>query len=269
LSLRERQRRVTYTAIVAMALGAAGCDGGKTEYMGAHTPFAACDTAPTAPPAALGLDSFYAKYLDGYGTPVVSSAKVNDRALRAACQITGEMVSASQPVRKALADNHFHVAVIGTSEVATDIPEYADLYTAFPDGDWDNARALGPTYARPVSSCSEENLLCGSTDISAGETVLVQMVAHGLRDLGITEVDAQFQSKLDAAFKAATDNGRWANTPVLDNASVYWALGAQAWYGVDNRLPAQGRAAVTQYDPALAALLATYLPTDDWRPGCY
>jgi hypothetical protein len=258
------------TPVLALILStAAACDGGTTVNLGQHAPFAGCVGSPTAPPASLGLDPFYRKYLDGNGTPVVSSAEVSDRALGEACRITGELVAARAEVRAALAANDFHVAVLARSERTTDIPEYADLYAVFPDTDWNQLRGIGATHARPVASGSEENLLCLSGDIYAGQSILVQMTAHALRDLGIVDVDAQFGGAIRAAYASAMSAGLWADTFAAEDPDVYWAAGSQAWFGANSHLPVNDRAAVTAYDPGLGALLAQYLPSDRIHLGCY
>jgi hypothetical protein len=266
--IRARRAR-RWLVLGGVAAIASACDGGQTKFMGSHAPFAGCDASPTTPPAALGLDPFYAKYLDGYGAPVVASDKVSDRALQSACRITGEMISARADVRAALATNRLRVAVLGTSEVTTDIPEYADLYAAFPGTDWNTLRGLGATHARPVSSCDEQNLLCLASDAFPGETVLVQMLAHSLRDVGIVDVDAQFTEHVQAAYTAAMANGLWTNTWAATNADYYWAMGGQVWFGANTLAPVNSRAALVDYDPPLAALLGAYLPADDWHAGCY
>jgi hypothetical protein len=263
------RREARSLLLAAPVLVAAACVGDNTEYMGAHTPFAGCDQRPAAPPATLGLDAFYTKYLDGYGTPVLGSADVSDQALQLACRITGEMVSLREDVRQALADHHLRVAVLAQSEVTTDIPEYADLYTAFPDKDWNTLRGIGATRIRPVASCAEENLLCLPGDPFASASVLVQMLGHGLRDLGIKAIDSEFGSQVQSAYASALAQGLWAGTAAAANVQDYWAVTTEAWFGVNSRLPARGHAAVMQYDPSLGALFAAYLPADDWRPGCY
>ena len=263
---RARRGPGGHSALLTLALlGAGACDARKTEYMGAHAPFAGCGPSPTAPPAALGLDPFYAKYLDGYGTPVVSSAAVSDQVLVAACRITGEVISLRADVRQALAANRLHVAVLATGERTTDIPEHADLYSAFPDTDWNTLRSIGATRARPVASTGEENLLCLPGDIYAGETTLVWVLALALGDLGIVEVDPQFRSHVQSAYDTATAAGLWAGTKDADD---YWARGVQAWFGANSRLPVTTRKALADYDPPLAALLSAWLPADAWRPSC-
>lgn len=262
----QRCGRIRPLLLAALGLLTA-CDG--TKYMGAQGPFAGCDQKPAAPPASLQLDGFYAKYLDGYGTPVVASAQVSDRALQLACRITGEVVSLRADVRQALAANRFRVAVLAPNEVTTDIPEYADMYAAFPATDWNSMRGIGATHSRPVCSCGEENLLCQAPDVFAGASILIQMLGHGLRDLGIEDVDSQFDGEIRSAYASAMARSAWRGTSAADDVKSYWASGAEAWFGANVRLPARGHAAVTEYDPSLAALQAEYLPADDWRPGCY
>jgi hypothetical protein len=254
---------------VAVLVGMLSCDGGKTLELGSHAPFAGCDTLPIVPPAALGLNPFYVKYLDGYGTPVVSSASVSDEALRTACRITGNMVALREEVRLAMAVNNHRVVVIAESERTTDIPEYADLYTVFPNTDWNTFRAVSPTPVRPVSSTSEENLRCLPGDFYEGESALVWTLAHGLLDLGIVEVDPQFGSKLQAAYTSAMASGLWARTSATANVDDYWAAGSQAWFSATTHLPVRSRDELASYDAPLADLLGTYLPADDWRPSCY
>ena len=245
------------------------CDGGKTLEMGSHAPFAGCAASPTIPPAALGLNPFYVKYLDGYGTPVVSSANVSDEALLAACRITGNMVAKREEVRVAMAGNNHRVVVIAENERTTDIPEYADLYTVFPNTDWNTYRAVSPTAVRPISSTSEENLRCLPGDVYEGDSALVWTLAHGLLELGIVDVDPQFAGEVQAAYTSAMAQGLWATTSATENVDDYWAAGSQAWFGASAHLPVKTRDELAGYDATLADLLATYLPANDWRPGCY
>lgn len=261
------RRRWLMLGLAAITIGS--CDGGKTRNMGAQVAFAGCDGQPAPPPATLGLGPFYAKYLDGFGTPVLSSSAVDDRALAVACRITGELVSLRSDLRAALAAHHVRVAVLGTGEVTTDIPEYADLYAAFPGTDWNSMRGIGATQPRPVLSAGEENLLCLPGDVVAGQSILVEMLAYALHDLAIGDVDAQFRSRLQAVYAAAMSSGLWAGTRASENADDYWVMGAQTWFSANLGAPAKTRAELVTYDAALAGLLAGYLPADDWRPSCY
>ena len=254
--------------LVGAATLAAACDG-KTVNMGAHTPFAGCTDEPTAPPADLGLAPFYAKYLDGYGTPVVSSDKVSDEALVRACRITGNFVSVHEEVRTALANFHHRVAVLAEDEQTTDIPEYVDLYQDFPDTDWNAYRAVSATPQLPVTSTDERNLRCQPGDIYPGTSSLVSRLAYSMRLLAIVEVDSQFQSQNRAAYDSAMSQNLWANTVATKSPEDYWAVGCTAWLGTNARLPANSRDALSTYDPPLAALVSAYLPTNEWLSTCY
>jgi hypothetical protein len=264
-----------------LALTAVGCQGGRTVWIGSDQPpldgaSSLCTVAIAAPPASLGLDPFYAKYLDAGGIPVLASSQTGDTALRAACTIVAHMVSKRDDVRQAMIANGSLVAVIAKSEVTTDIPEYRDLYTAFPSSDWNSMRGVGATMARPVSSCGEENLLCLADDPYAGEKILAFTFASAIDALGAAQVDSGFGARLDSTYRAAMSAGLWTNTWAAEKSSYYWGEGVESWFdanrsvsppdGVHNDIATRDK--LTTYDPALASLVADYLPGDAWRPTC-
>jgi hypothetical protein len=257
-----------------VSLVALGCSGG-TKYIGANGESGACGV-PASPPATLELDSFYERYLDARGIPVLSSANVSDTALARACDATIHMLEKSADVRAQLVENTFRVAVIGIDEVLTDLPEYSDLNEVRPDVDWDyTVRSVGAgSLERPVSSVGEENLLCLSDDLYAGESITIHSIAHGLRSLGIVYVDPDWQVELESAYDTALAAGLWIDTYAATDPSQYFAEGVQSWYDA-NLTPPNGvhndintRSELEGYDPELAALIADYVPTDDWRPAC-
>ena len=95
-------------------------------------------------PAELGLDSFYTKYVDANGIPVVSSSKTSDKGVIEARRLVTEMLKDVSPqVRLKLKECKTYMIVMSKDEVTTDIPEYAYLKND-PDTDWDQrARGLG------------------------------------------------------------------------------------------------------------------------------
>src|SRR6185503_19418330 len=109
---------------------------------------------------------------DADGIPVLASGAVADTAVVTACNIVMHMLSARADVRDAMIAQQQRVAIIGVDEFTTDIPEYANLYTMFPGGNWDRLRGVGATRQIPVASVGEENLLCLQDDVFAGETLL-------------------------------------------------------------------------------------------------
>jgi hypothetical protein len=261
---------------LALGMGTAmlagiGCDAGTTKLLGADF----CFVPVTAPPADLGLDPFYGKYLNGDGIPVLSSSAVDDRAVASACQIVVHMLRARKDVRDAMVRQHQMVAIIGVGEVTTNIPEYRSLYQIFPGQDWDRLRGVGATIMIPVSSVGEENMLCLADDPFAGERLLVQTFATAVK-LGVEDADSTFKSRIRAAFDAATSAGLWRNTYAGANDIEYYAEGVQSWFDANPEVsPADGtngpintRGELKAYDPALAALIAETMPDDTWRPTC-
>lgn len=272
--MRAGSRLVAALATVFVVAGA-GCDAGMTKLIGHEDPVARCLLPPTAPPA--GTPAFYKKYLDGYGIPVMASAAVSDTALASACMIAVNLVRFRDAVREELIRERQRVAIIGRDEVTTEIPEYANLYTLFPGGDWDVLRGVGATIMIPVSSVGEENLLCLANDVFAGEQVLVQTFATAVL-LALERVNGStFGSRLDAAYDAAMRAGLWQNTYAAENPIEYYAVGGvQTWFDAKPDVsPPDGtyndintRAELLQYDPTLAGLVAESMPDDDWRPMC-
>lgn len=232
----------------------------------------------SAPPTSLGLDPFYKKYVDAGGIPIVSSENVNDQALLNARTIVNDMIKNIPTVKAAMIANHIRVGVIGVSERPTQMPEYRDLYTAFPGTDWDNrARAYGATLARPLTTDCEENLRCLSGDRYRGEEILTHEFAHAIHELGLRFTNTSFDSDLQAAYSHAQSTGLWANTYAISEVREYWAEGVQCWYNCNlEASPANGvhnfvntRTELQAYDPQLYNLISAYFANDGVRHGCY
>ena len=259
-------------ALVLVVTAGTGCDAGTTKLLGSD--YCAVPVM-MPPPADLGVDPFYRKYLNGDGIPVLSSAAVDDRAVVAACQIVLHMLRARKDVRDAMVSQHQSVAIIGVNEVTTDIPEYQNLYQIFPGQDWDRLRGVGATLMIPVSSVGEENMLCLADDPFAGERLLVQTFATAVK-LGVEDADSTFKSRIRAAYDAATSAGLWRNTYAGANDIEYYAEGVQSWFDANPDVsqpdgtngPINTRGELKAYDPALASLIAETMPDDTWRPTC-
>lgn len=252
--------------------GGAGADGG---------PLGGCrDGAITRPPGDVvtqfTLDAFYEQYLDADGVPVLASKLVQPLALRRACEIAVQMMRAVPSGRAQLVANKVRIGVMASTEVTTDMPEHADLNTAFPQTNWDTrARGLGATLARPLSSVGEENLLRSSQDPYRGENIMVHEFAHTLFNLGIESADggAAVRTKLNDLYAAAVSAGTFAQSYAETDPNEYWAEGVQSWFDANlEAVPANGihnaintRAELEAADPALAAFMATLFVVDAWR----
>lgn len=230
-----------------------------------------------APPATLKLAAFYTRYLDASGIPIVSSDAPDVAALARTCVIVKKLLEHRDDVRLQMIAHAARVAVMGKNQVTTDIPEHADLNTAFPGTDWNTrARGLGGTVARPATSCAEENVLCLAGDPYVGESILVHEFAHGMLGLGIVFADKTFRSRLEAAYASAMSTGLWKNTYAATNYDEYWAEGVQDWFDTNLEAnPANGihgaidtRVELEAHDPSLHALVREIYGDEVWTPGC-
>ena len=80
----------------------------------------------SAPPAELTLDTFYKKYADAFGIPVVSSDKTPNSAVLFARDIINYMLLKRPDIRAVLVQRKARVLVMAESEMETDLPERRD-----------------------------------------------------------------------------------------------------------------------------------------------
>ena len=94
--------------------------------------------------------------------------------------------------------------VIGKDQDLIEVPEYMD-YGSF----WNRFRALGAASRRPITSCSEENLLCLYGDVYSGENICVHVNAHTILGDFLTtprNVERFGSEKLEQALRNAYDH---------------------------------------------------------------
>ncbi|MEP6755808.1 MAG: hypothetical protein ABJA67_09930 [Chthonomonadales bacterium] len=209
------------------------------------------------PPASLKLSPFYTKYVDADGYPVISSAKVNDFALKEAAYLINLMLAKRPDVKAAMVKSGSRMVVMAWNEFTTDIPEYANFK---PKDYWDaRARGLGGSETDPVCSCAEENVLAYRNDPYAKENILIHEFAHSIHLRGMVNVDPTFDKRVKATFKKAMDAGLWKGKYASTNHHEYFAEGVQSWFD-NNRFNdfdhnhVHTRVQLKEYDPGLAAL---------------
>jgi hypothetical protein len=222
----------------------------------------------TAPPSEMGFDEFYAKYVSVDGFPVISSARVNDAALREAAWIIRHMLATRPDIRQALIDSHTRCTVMAVDEFTTMVPEHSDLK---PSKYWDRrARGLGATPERPCVSCGEENLLRYPGDPYRTESILVHEFAHAIHDMGLNQIEEDFDSRLKSIYDKAMSDGLWEGKYAATNHHEYWAEGVQSYFDT-NRPPdhdhnyVDTREELAEYDPRLFALIDETFRQNAWR----
>jgi alpha-glucosidase len=222
-------------------------------------------------PASLAISSFYKKYLDANGLPIVSSANVNDMALVQASEIVTLMLSKRPDIAKYMVDKGCRVMVIGANEQVCDLPEYYRLCNS-PDSIayWNKrARGFGGSPEDDFScSCGEENLLAFAGDRYVGENILVHEFAHIFHMVGAVGVNPNFDNELEALFQSAIQKGLWKNTYAITLKEEYFAEAVQSFFDCNRYAePANGvhgninrRAKLKVYDPEMYQFLLNYFP---------
>ena len=209
------------------------------------------------PPPELKVPSFYKKYLDADGYPIVASEKVNDYALKEAAYLVNLMLAKRPDVRAAMVKSGSRLCIIAHNEFTTDMPEWA---TMTPKDYWDaRARGTGGSATDPYCSCGEENLLCYPGDPYSTENILIHEFAHNIHLRGMANVDPTFDTRVKAAYDDAMASGLWKGKYGSVNHHEYFAEGVQSWF--DNNREndhdhnhVNTRVELVEYDPGLAAL---------------
>ena len=239
-----------------------------------------CYTIESASEYSDDLDqSFYTKVINTRGFLIASSDAASDTALYEAALTFDKLTRGRPDLEATLIDEGIHLTIIGKDEDLTDVPEYKD-YSSF----WNRFRALGATSQRPITSCSEENLLCLDGDVYAGEDICVHVHAHTLlgeflpssrklERFGTLELE---QAVLDAYENSVTNEGLWDNTFAATNYREYFAEGLQSFFDVNAEGESGGdglhneintRSELLAYDEALYDIMQSVFSTDN-QFGC-
>lgn len=221
----------------------------------------------TAPPAELGLTPFYKKHVSALGVSIVSSDKVHDAALLEAAYLTRLMLEHRRDLTKAMERSHSRIAVMAHNEWTTDLPEFADMT---PKDYWDRrARGMGGMPHRRVTTVGEENLLQFEGDPYWTESIFIHEFAHGIHNVGLDEIEPEFDRRLKAHFEDVTTRGLWKGKYAAKNRAEYWAEVVQSYFGT-NRPPdhdhnhVDTRPELAEYDPAGERLVAEVFRNASW-----
>lgn len=216
----------------------------------------------------LQLSPFYEQYLSAKGFPVVASAKVSPFALYEARYLIDKMLAGRDDIRQRLIENKVRFTIMAIDEMTTAIPEHSGLT---PAKYWDRrARGLGASKQRPAVSCGEENLLRLPGDPYWQESLLIHEFAHAIHKMAVSELDKEFDQRLQTAYRSAIKAGLWKGKYAGTNPGEYWAEGVQSWFD-DNRPPdhdhnhVNTRKELQEYDPKLAKLIEAVFGAGQWR----
>jgi hypothetical protein len=260
---------------------------------------AACLTAQVeaaaplpAPPAALKLNTFYRKYADASGIPVIGSAKVPDKAILAARDIVRDMLVKRPDILKQMVVEGVRVGVMAVDETTTDLPEqsdwkkpaiddprlskcdvrdYAKTIGLQTDRDYwaQRARGMGGTF----TTGAEENILGVPNTRYYGENILVHEFSHAI--FGAIEVtDPALHRRVEAAYANAKAKRLWQGAYMILTLDEYWAEGTQFWFNSNKAYITDAITVVNadQFkarDPQLYAVLSEVYNTHHIKADAY
>lgn len=243
----------------------------------------------TAPPPEIverfRLDtSFYKKYADANGYPILGSAKVSDAALAIVRDQVNYMLGNRPDVRDTMIAHGGRVVVMAETEYTMDVPEqrrwtvpkYLDprltpqeraryyepggLGSMSAPAYW-NARARG--MGGTLTTCAEENVRGFYGTRYWGTNICVHEFSHAIMGAGIGNADPKWFQAIVDAYKHAkamclhTADGYSGNT-----FNEYWAGGIEWYVGNGGR----DRAGLKAEDPALYELISRLIPENRYLP---
>ncbi|WP_208420156.1 hypothetical protein [Paraflavitalea devenefica] len=234
----------------------------------------------TPPPASLSLDTFYKKYADAFGIPIVSSPKVPNAALLMARDIVNCMLTKRPDIRAELVRRKARVLVMAETEMETDLPERSNWkkptrddrrltpgerenydkpggIASMTDREYWNKRARG--MGGTVTSCAEENLLGYPGTRYYGENILVHEFSHNIMG-ALRNADSALFAEIAPAYEAAKAKGLYKGQYAINTVAEYWAEGSQWWFWsnyefYDGNIRVQSPEDLKSYDPTLYSIL--------------
>ncbi|HEX7048894.1 MAG TPA: hypothetical protein VF188_01680 [Longimicrobiales bacterium] len=248
------------------------------------------DVVVTRPPEAVvrrfDLDTtFYAKYANANGIPILASARVPDEAVVVARDIVTHMLSVRPDLRADIIARGGRVGVMAITEMTTDIPEQRDWkkpayddprltdgeraryyqpggIASMTDAEYWNrrARGMGGTF----TTCAEENILGYPGTRYFGENILVHEFSHSIMS-SVRRVDPELYAELKAAYAEAMDKGLYGRHYAANTMAEYWAEGTQWWFWSNYSATFDGQRVWTpeefkRYDPKLYSILERVYP---------
>ena len=250
----------------------------------------------TAPPpeivARFNLDTtFYKKYADANGYPILASGKVPDAALAIVRDQVNYMLAHRPDVRDTMIARGARIGIMAETEYTMTVPEQRDwvvpkyldprltvqeraryyepggLGSMSAEGYWNpRARGMGGTF----TTCAEENVLGYYGTRYWGTNICVHEFSHGIMGAGIGNADPKWFQDIVDSYKAAKAACGMDSLPSLPTArgyagntfNEYWATGVEWYVGNGGR----DRALLKQIDPRLYELVSRLIPENKHLP---
>lgn len=223
------------------------------------------------PPATLGVDPFYQKYLNADGIEIVASNHVADEALFRSAAIFDDVLAGSAWIRELFVRFGVYTVIVGKDERGRDLPEFRNNRLQ----EFADYRGLGPSGNSPLL-IPEENILCAYGDVRDDDDIVVHEFAHAI-DYVVSRAEdgVEFQSILALAYEREASTGDWRGTYASTNQAEYWAEGIQSWFGLNG--PPKGgiqnqvdtREELESHAPILASLIRRTIGNVSLSASCH
>jgi len=225
----------------------------------------------TTPPASLGLDPVFTKYLNCYGLPLVSTSAVDDEALlrtRDSTQAVLQRLASDpelQPLLGAYLAGGEWLVVLGRDELAAEVlgSEFTGASRSFSGNPMVVAEESVLDLADPWYSS-----FCTPVWV-----VSVSLFKHAMSAPGSEPVGPDYAERLQSAYDAALAGGLYTES-AFDLENVGQFLGGQSarWFNcnptdlaVADAVALTDREQLAVYDPVTYALLSElYEPASPW-----
>ncbi|MEZ4778329.1 MAG: FISUMP domain-containing protein [Flavobacteriaceae bacterium] len=223
----------------------------------------------TGIPSDVGLSSYYSKYINCSGIPVIGAADVPDEAIQIASETIAFMLEGLGSVRSKLISDGNYVALYPEGGSISQLPEN------FLTGTNNTGNYTWNQNGLKAVASDTASLLC-YPEVGYGHT-LVHEMAHMIHIGALRLINSGFQSQLVSTFNTATAAGKWNNTYARTNENEYLAEAVTIWYGVNYIGPEGGdgdrnnigtRTQLQNYDSGIFNLINSNFNSLTDIPGC-
>lgn len=225
-----------------------------------------------SPPSEVELSSYYTKYTNCNGIPIIGNNDVPDDAFNVGIETIDFMLNGLESVRNKLIQRGEYYILVPPGGNPRDVPEFANAPGNVNSGIyWDQPRC---------GASNAAGLLCMAEDNPDGHAnVMIHEMVHMISIGGYQKMGGSFGSELTQAFNNAVSQGLWSNTYARTNKEEYLAVCVQIFYevgfpfvtdpaGDGNWNHIVTRAQLQQYDPTIYNFIDTYFNSSDVVPGC-
>ena len=201
----------------------------------------------TEPPHSLGAASYYQKYLNAGGVPVLAPENVSDEEMQQVRTMMISMLANRTDLFAIMVQRGFRVGIYNAySANLKQLPEFAE---------WKSQHTSGG-----FKAVQKGNSIMGVPEVEHHcNPVVVHEFAHMVdyaidwQDYGQNHND--FDNRLEEIYQAAMAAGLWQNSFASLSKGEYWAWTVEYWFRSDVFEAEFGIPTLAQYDPVAAELI--------------